>query len=222
MTAVSSSAAVLFNQQFIVWFRLRHTCLGVPRHTADLLCPSCAAAAAILAAVFAASSCLASSSAMTASRLASDSRDATVDAEGLRGFGTDFWGLRERLRGLVLAQGISWGCRFLGRWPDSQDFAGAGWNVTWPDLVLKPECTAQCCLLVYTNAEFQRNKEYSQKPGQCNVLEGLHFLQVLAIAGLPSYRISSLQAAQRREVDSLSIPPKYLSASCLSKALPNS
>ena len=153
MTAVSSSAAVLFDQQSIVWFRLGHTCLGVPRHTTDLLCPSCAAAAAILAAVFAASSCFASSSAMAASRLASDSRDATVDAEGLRGFGTDFWGLRERLRGLVLAQGISWGCRFLGRWPDSQDFAGAGWNVTWPDLVLKPECTAQSCWPVYTNAE---------------------------------------------------------------------
>ncbi|KAA6418716.1 MAG: hypothetical protein FRX49_11369 [Trebouxia sp. A1-2] len=63
---------------------------------------------------------------MAASRLASESRDATVDAEGLRGLGTsDFWGLREELRGPVLAQGSSWGCRVLGRWPDSQDFAGA-------------------------------------------------------------------------------------------------
>ena len=140
---------LLFPQQPKVPFKLLHACLAVLRHTADLLRPSCAAAAAILAAVFAASSCFASSSAMAASRLASDSRVATVDAEGLRGLGTDFWGLREDLRDPVLAQGISWGCRFLGLWPHSQDFAGAGWNMTWPDLVLKPKCRAQCCLLVY-------------------------------------------------------------------------
>jgi len=138
---------LLFPQQPKVPFKLLHACLAVLRHTADLLRPSCAAAAAILAAVFAASSCFASSSAMAASRLASDSRDATVDAEGLRGLGIDFWGLREILRGPALAQGISWGCRFLGRWPDSQDFAGAGWNLTWPDLVLKPGCRTQCLLV---------------------------------------------------------------------------
>ena len=76
--------------------------------------------------------------------LEEESREARLDASGV-GLARDFWGAREGARRAALAQGISWGCRVLGLWPDSHDLAAAGWKVAWPDLVLKPACATPLC-----------------------------------------------------------------------------
>ena len=51
-------------------------------------------------------------------------------------------------------------------------------------------------VLLHTNAEIDKtkNEEYNKNPGQCRILEGLHFLQVLTCAFLASYRNSRVQS----------------------------